>query len=80
MGLTLRLILLAIMAAAPAVAIQIWNEYDLRRVRMADVREQVLRLARSETAEYERGTSPNAASSTASPKIAIPTVMMRLAR
>jgi PAS domain S-box-containing protein len=54
LGLTLRLILLAIMAAAPAVAIQIWNEYDLRRARMADIREQVLRLARSETAEIDR--------------------------
>jgi PAS domain S-box-containing protein len=54
LGLTLRLILLAILAAAPAVAIQIWNEYDLRRARVAEVKDQVLRLARSETAEIDR--------------------------
>ena len=35
--------------------------------------------ARSDTAEYERGTSPNVASSAASANSAIPTVMMRLA-
>jgi PAS domain S-box-containing protein len=53
-GLTLRLILLAILAAIPAVAIQVWNEYDLRRARFVEVQEQVLRLARSEAAEIDR--------------------------
>ena len=54
MSLTLRLFLLALFAAVPAVLIQIWNEYDLRQARTVAVREQVLRLAQSQNAEIER--------------------------
>jgi PAS domain S-box-containing protein len=52
--LTLRLLLLALLALIPAVAIQGWNGYDLRRARTEEVREQVLRLARLQSAEIDR--------------------------
>ena len=54
MSLALRLFLLALFAAVPAVLIQAWNEYDLRRARSEDVRAGVLRLAQSQNAELER--------------------------
>jgi PAS domain S-box-containing protein len=54
LSLTLRLFLLALFAAVPAVLIQAWNEYDLRQARTVAVREQVLRLAQSQNAEIER--------------------------
>jgi Cache domain len=54
LSLTLRLFLLALFAAVPAVLIQIWNEYDLRQARTVAVHEQVLRLAQSQNAEIER--------------------------
>jgi PAS domain S-box-containing protein len=54
LSLTLRLILLALLASVPALTIQIWNEYDLRRARLAQIHDEVLRLARSEAAEIDR--------------------------
>src|ERR1700694_3787969 len=54
LSLTLRLILMAVIAALPAVGVQFWNEYDLRRARTQELEEQVLRLASLQSAEIDR--------------------------
>ena len=54
MSLTLRLVLMAVIAALPAVGLQFWNEHDLRGVRTQELQEQVLRLARQQSAEIDR--------------------------
>jgi PAS domain S-box-containing protein len=53
-NLTVRLFVLALLAAAPAVAIEIWNQYDLRRARSFEMQRQVMTLARLQTAEIDR--------------------------
>jgi PAS domain S-box-containing protein len=45
---------MAVIAALPAVGVQFWNEYDLRRARTQELEEQVLRLARLQSAEIDR--------------------------
>ncbi len=54
MSLTLRLVLMAVIAALPAVGLQFWNEHDLRLARTQELQEQVLRLARQQSAEIDR--------------------------
>ncbi|HEX2216800.1 MAG TPA: cache domain-containing protein, partial [Xanthobacteraceae bacterium] len=54
LSVTSRLMLLALLAAAPAFAIQAWNEFDLRRARSSEIREQVFRLARTQESEISR--------------------------
>lgn len=54
MNLTVRLFLLALLATAPAVAIEIWNQNDLRRARTLEIQRQVTTLARLQTAEIDR--------------------------
>jgi Cache domain len=41
-----RLLLLVIIAVAPALAIQAWHEYDLRITREADIRQQVVQTTK----------------------------------
>ncbi len=45
-GLTTRLVLLTVIAVLPALAIQAYNEYDLRRARENDMRERVVQITR----------------------------------
>ena len=45
-GLTARLVFLAVIAVLPALAIQGYNEYDLRRAREADIRQRVIQITR----------------------------------
>src|SRR5262245_20480637 len=49
--LLLRLFLLVAFALLPAIAVQSYNEFDLRRSRQMDVQEQVLGLAKLAAAE-----------------------------
>lgn len=53
-SLTSRLVLLALLAASPGVAIQVWNELDLRQTRSQAVREQVLLAAQNQLSEIDR--------------------------
>jgi two-component system sensor histidine kinase/response regulator len=45
-GLTTRLVLLTVIAVLPALAIQAYNEYDLRRAREQDIRERVVQITK----------------------------------
>ena len=45
-GLTARLVFLAVIAVLPALAIQGYNEYDLRRARENDIRQRVIQITR----------------------------------
>src|SRR5258706_9850952 len=49
-----RLFLLVAVALLPAIAIQMYNEFDLRRVRQVEVQNQALRLAKLAAAEQEQ--------------------------
>jgi signal transduction histidine kinase len=46
LSLTLRLFILVVIAVLPAIAIQGYNEYDLRKAREADIRRQVIQVTR----------------------------------
>jgi signal transduction histidine kinase len=52
--LLLRLFLLVAVALLPAIAVQSYNEFDLRRSRQTDVQEQVLGLAKLAAAEQQQ--------------------------
>src|SRR5262249_37300790 len=54
MNLRLRLFLLAIIAAAPGVALLAWNQVDLGRARTQQVEQEVTALARQQAAEFDR--------------------------
>jgi hypothetical protein len=54
MSLTIRLVLLVLLAVLPSVVIQAWNEVDLRGSREREAREAVLGIARRQTAEIDR--------------------------
>ena len=43
-SLTVRLIILVLIAICPAIVIQAYNEYELRKAREADIREQVVQI------------------------------------
>jgi signal transduction histidine kinase len=45
-SLTLRLFILVVIAVLPAILIQGYNEYDLRKAREADIRHQVIQITR----------------------------------
>src|SRR5438128_4967206 len=45
-SLTLRLIMLVLIAILPAIAIQGYNEYELRKAREADIRQQVVQITK----------------------------------
>src|SRR5215468_1239520 len=45
---------MAVIAALPAVGIQLWNALDLRQARTHELEEQVLRQARAQSAEIDR--------------------------
>src|SRR5918911_1705155 len=45
MNLTIRILLILAIALVPAVGVQVYNAYDLRRAREAQIREEVLRQA-----------------------------------
>ncbi len=45
-GLTARLVLLTVIAVLPALVIQAYNEYDLRRARENDIRERVVQITK----------------------------------
>src|SRR5438093_4180235 len=45
-SLTLRLIMLVLIAILPAIAIQGYNEYKLRKAREADIRQQVVQITK----------------------------------
>jgi PAS domain S-box-containing protein len=49
-----RLLLLVAVALLPAIAIQAYNEFDLRRVRQVEVQNQALSLAKLAAAEQEQ--------------------------
>jgi PAS domain S-box-containing protein len=53
-SLTLRLILLALLAAAPGVVLQVWNYADLRRSRTVAVEGETWQLARTAGGEIDR--------------------------
>ena len=44
--LTTRLIILVLIAVGPAIAIQAYNEYELRKAREADIRQQVVQITK----------------------------------
>jgi signal transduction histidine kinase len=46
LSLTLRLFILVVIAVLPAIVIQGYNEYDLRKAREADIRERVIQITR----------------------------------
>jgi signal transduction histidine kinase len=46
LSLTLRLFILVVIAVLPAIVIQGYNEYDLRKAREADIRRQVIETTR----------------------------------
>jgi signal transduction histidine kinase len=50
-NLTLRLSILVVIAVLPAILIQGYNEYDLRKAREADIRQQVIQITRQFGAE-----------------------------
>lgn len=54
MKVTYRLFILVILALLPAIAIQAYNEWDLRRSRKAEVHELALRQARLAASEMQR--------------------------
>ncbi len=54
MPLLLRLFLLVTVAILPAIAIQTYNEFDLRRSRQIEVQDQALRLAKLTAAEQQQ--------------------------
>src|SRR6516162_5814528 len=45
-NLTARLIILVLIAVCPALVIQAYNEYELRKAREADIRQQVVQITR----------------------------------
>jgi signal transduction histidine kinase len=45
-SLTVRLIILVLIAVCPAIAIQAYNEYELRKAREADIRQQVVQITK----------------------------------
>ena len=45
-SLTLRLCILVMIAIFPAIAIQGYNEYELRKTREADIRQQVIQITK----------------------------------
>jgi signal transduction histidine kinase len=45
-SLTLRLFILVVIAVLPAILIQGYNEYDLRKAREADIRQRVIQITR----------------------------------
>src|ERR1700732_4664951 len=45
-SLTVRLIILVLIAIFPAIVIQAYNEYELRKAREADIREQVVQITK----------------------------------
>jgi len=45
-NLTLRLFILVLIAVLPAIVIQGYNEYDLRKAREADIRQQVIQITK----------------------------------
>ena len=45
-SLTLRLITLVLIAVCPAIGIQAYNEYELRKAREADIRQQVVQITK----------------------------------
>jgi two-component system, sensor histidine kinase and response regulator len=45
-GLTTRLVLLTVIAVLPALAIQTYNEYDLRHARENDIRDRVVQITK----------------------------------
>ena len=45
-SLTVRLMILVLIAVCPAIAIQAYNEYELRKAREADIRQQVVQITR----------------------------------
>ena len=54
MALLLRLFVLVAVALLPAIAVQSYNEFDLRRSRQIDVQEQALGLAKLAAAEQQQ--------------------------
>src|SRR5271157_2931949 len=45
-SLTLRLFILVLIAVLPAIVIQGYNEYELRKAREADIRQQVIQITK----------------------------------
>jgi signal transduction histidine kinase len=45
-SLTVRLIILVLIAVCPAILIQAYNEYELRKARSADIRQQVVQITK----------------------------------
>src|SRR5271166_6143273 len=45
-SLTLRLLILVLIAILPAIVIQGYNEYELRKAREADIRQQVIQITK----------------------------------
>src|SRR5215470_10885661 len=45
-SLTIRLIILVLIAIFPAILIQAYNEYELRKAREADIRQQVVQITK----------------------------------
>ena len=45
-SLTVRLIILVLIAVCPALLIQTYNEYELRKARDTDIRQQVVQITR----------------------------------
>jgi two-component system, sensor histidine kinase len=45
-SLTLRLFILVVIAVLPAIVIQAYNEYELRKAREADIRQQVIQITK----------------------------------
>ena len=45
-SLTVRLIILVLIAICPAIVIQGYNEYELRKAREADIRQQVVQITK----------------------------------
>jgi signal transduction histidine kinase/ActR/RegA family two-component response regulator len=54
MSLMLRLLFLVLLAVLPAIAIQAYNEYDLRRSREAEIQHQVIQLTEQTAAEMSQ--------------------------
>ena len=54
MSLLVRLCLLVLLAGLPAVAIQVWDEFALKRAREAEVFEEARRIAGQITADLGR--------------------------
>ena len=54
MSLLARLCLLVLLAGLPAIGIQVWNEFALKRAREAEIYEQAGRVASQVTADLDR--------------------------